>query len=364
MKQLTCEMCGSTDLMKQDGVFVCQSCGCKYSIEEARKMMVEGTVDVSGSTVKIDISEKIENYLLMARNAYDADNKLEAEIYCNKIIEAEPNNYEAWLLKGCAAGWQSTLANPRLDEAANCFTQAMDNAPEDKLREVKSKVASEATELTGALIRLSCDHFADFPTRENVIQVTNAASTMLKIVSTLLIKCGVEIEYLNKSVATIISNAAMDAWNNKIYPEYAGEDHPSEFIWERFFERGECVIILLELSIAFSENNDMANAVRYSNLISVQTKICDSASYTYSSSMSDWQIEHVLNDNAKNSRIQRILQWHAEWNKIEPTHIVPDTETVNQEVNARVKAESESNIFACVAVVIIMIVAAILAFME
>lgn len=25
MKQLTCEMCGSTDLMKQDGVFVCQS---------------------------------------------------------------------------------------------------------------------------------------------------------------------------------------------------------------------------------------------------------------------------------------------------------------------------------------------------
>ena len=39
MKQLTCEMCGSTDLLKQDGVFVCQSCGCKYSVEEAKKMM-------------------------------------------------------------------------------------------------------------------------------------------------------------------------------------------------------------------------------------------------------------------------------------------------------------------------------------
>lgn len=44
MKQLTCEMCGSTDLMKQDGVFVCQSCGTKYSVEEAKKMMVEGNV--------------------------------------------------------------------------------------------------------------------------------------------------------------------------------------------------------------------------------------------------------------------------------------------------------------------------------
>ena len=43
MKQLKCEMCGSTNLMKEDGVFVCQSCGCKYSVEEAKKMMVEGT---------------------------------------------------------------------------------------------------------------------------------------------------------------------------------------------------------------------------------------------------------------------------------------------------------------------------------
>ena len=37
MKRLTCEMCGSIDLVKQDGMFVCQSCGTKYSLEEAIK---------------------------------------------------------------------------------------------------------------------------------------------------------------------------------------------------------------------------------------------------------------------------------------------------------------------------------------
>lgn len=37
MKQLVCEMCGSKDLVKDGGVFVCQSCGCKYSVEEAKK---------------------------------------------------------------------------------------------------------------------------------------------------------------------------------------------------------------------------------------------------------------------------------------------------------------------------------------
>lgn len=68
MKQLTCEMCGSTDLIKQDGVFVCQTCGCKYSIEEARKMMVEGTVEVTG-TVKIDQSGAFNNLLQAAKTA-------------------------------------------------------------------------------------------------------------------------------------------------------------------------------------------------------------------------------------------------------------------------------------------------------
>ena len=108
MKQLTCEMCGSTDLIKQDGVFVCETCGTKYSVEEAKKMMVEGTVEVAG-TVKIDDSAKIANYYTIAESACDAGNQKEAENYCNKVIEIEPNNYKAWLLKGRAAGLQSTL---------------------------------------------------------------------------------------------------------------------------------------------------------------------------------------------------------------------------------------------------------------
>ena len=41
MKQLTCEMCGSTDMIKQDGIFVCQVCGCKYTVEEAKKILFE-----------------------------------------------------------------------------------------------------------------------------------------------------------------------------------------------------------------------------------------------------------------------------------------------------------------------------------
>ena len=71
MKRMVCEMCGGTDLIKQDGVFVCQSCGTKYSVEDAKKMMVEidGTVEVTG-TVKVDTTESVKNYLNLAWEAY------------------------------------------------------------------------------------------------------------------------------------------------------------------------------------------------------------------------------------------------------------------------------------------------------
>lgn len=95
MKQLTCEMCGSTDLTKQDGVFVCQTCGCKYSVEEAKKMMVEGTVDVTGSTVKVDNSGRLKNLYQIARQARDNNDYENAAKYYDMIMQEDPNSWEA-----------------------------------------------------------------------------------------------------------------------------------------------------------------------------------------------------------------------------------------------------------------------------
>lgn len=94
MKKLTCEMCGSTDLIKDGGVFVCQTCGCKYSVEEARKMMIEGTVDVRG-TVQVDNSAFVQKYLENARRAKEKEDWEETEKYYNMVEQNDPNNIEA-----------------------------------------------------------------------------------------------------------------------------------------------------------------------------------------------------------------------------------------------------------------------------
>ena len=94
MKQLTCEMCGGTDLIKQDGVFVCQNCGMKYSAEEAKKMMIEGTVDIQG-TVKVDESAFVEKSIQNARRALKKEDWEEVEKYYNLVEQNAPKNMEA-----------------------------------------------------------------------------------------------------------------------------------------------------------------------------------------------------------------------------------------------------------------------------
>ncbi len=94
MKSLVCEMCGSQDLVKQDGIYVCQSCGAKYSVEEAKKMMVEGTVSVVG-TVKVDSNDELNKLYVLARRAKDDDNVENACKFYNEILLKDPNSWEA-----------------------------------------------------------------------------------------------------------------------------------------------------------------------------------------------------------------------------------------------------------------------------
>ena len=95
MKAIVCEMCGSQDLVKQDGMYVCQNCGTKYTVEEAKKLMIEGTVDVSGSTVKVDSSDELTNLYQIARRAKDNNNSENAAKYYDMILVKDPESWEA-----------------------------------------------------------------------------------------------------------------------------------------------------------------------------------------------------------------------------------------------------------------------------
>ena len=322
MKQLTCEMCGSTELMKQDGVFVCQTCGTKYSVEEAKKMMVEGTVEVAG-TVKVDDSAKIANYYTMAENAYDASNQKEAESYCNKIIEIEPNNYKAWLLKGRAAGWQSTLANIRVEESVNCFNKAIDNAPEDKVEEVKKIASDEISKLSLALITLCCDNYSKNGSINNANTIKKNVQAVKLYSLLFLAKCGVKATDLNASIALKINGAVVAAYQNDIKKDYWGSTgHPSKAAWDRYTEQCWAAIDLINLAINLSDDDGTADKTRYENKIFILKELESSGSYHYSNG--GWSKEYTYTGEGKQKIIDMIMECHNKIKEIDPSYTIPE----------------------------------------
>jgi len=102
MKKLACEMCGSTNIVKKEGLWVCQSCGAKYSPEEAKRMMVEGTV-------KIDYSSKIDNHRKLLEKAIENRRWKDVKKYSDEILSFNPEDYQAIFYKELSECWISEI---------------------------------------------------------------------------------------------------------------------------------------------------------------------------------------------------------------------------------------------------------------
>lgn len=115
MKAMRCEMCGSHELVKQDGMYVCQYCGTKYTVEEARKLL---------GTVRIDRTEEIENLLILARRARDDNDNVNAEKYYGRVLEANPNSWEAAFFQVYYCSKQAKIAE--ISSAATSVKNVID----------------------------------------------------------------------------------------------------------------------------------------------------------------------------------------------------------------------------------------------
>ena len=181
MKQLTCEMCGSTDLIKDGGVFVCQSCGCKYSIEEAKRMMIEGTVDVQG-TVKVDNSAFVEKYLANARRAKEKEDWEETEKYYNMVEQNDPDNIEAIFYSSYGKAKASLTDGDVYKRAAifkvlkNCISVVDDHYKPERREENKQAIISMGIDLG----KMVCSNFVftEWKNGYGVVTRTNKGETI------------------------------------------------------------------------------------------------------------------------------------------------------------------------------------------
>lgn len=161
MNKLVCELCGCNDLVKQEGFFICQACGTKYTVEEARKMMIEGTVDVSGSTVKVDTSAAVEKYLANARRAKQKEDWEETEKYYNLVEQNDPTNIEAIFYSAYGKAKTSLTDEDIYKRQAvfkvlqNCVSIIDDNYNMEKAEELKPIII----QITQDIMTMACSNY-------------------------------------------------------------------------------------------------------------------------------------------------------------------------------------------------------------
>lgn len=190
MKALQCEMCGSQDLVKDGGVFVCQSCGTKYTVEEAKKMMVEGTVDVKG-TVKVDTSDELKNLYEIARRAKDAENSENAAKYYDMILIKDPSSWEAnyyvvyFKSMGCKIAEIWSAASDMTNCQSSVIQLIKDNENDETLQKAAlTEISLRNTLISSMLFNAAKSHYEgiDSSIQHNYIQeYCNNASASAQI---------------------------------------------------------------------------------------------------------------------------------------------------------------------------------------
>ena len=88
MSKLVCEVCNGSDLVKQGNVFVCQSCGAKYNVEEA-KLLIKNEV---ASQPELNSSNELDNLYEVAKRAANISDYNNAAKYYEQILVKDPSS--------------------------------------------------------------------------------------------------------------------------------------------------------------------------------------------------------------------------------------------------------------------------------
>ncbi len=114
-KTLACEMCGCTDVVKQNGMFVCQRCQTKYSVEDARKMMSEDApAPVNIHPPKAETGDSMEKGLQNAEKLLELRRYDEAYNIFTRISKECPDDYRGWwgIARACSNNLVSSPNDP------------------------------------------------------------------------------------------------------------------------------------------------------------------------------------------------------------------------------------------------------------
>lgn len=144
MKQLVCQMCGSPELYAKEGYFECGVCGSKFTLSPQKN--AEDTEPV--------FQDRMESDLFLAKEARVLGNYLEALACCQRVLNSDEKQWEAWLLAA-----QVLAILPKKEDTFktmhNAYLAAIHCAPEAEEKRIRAELDRVLSDWCGVCLE-SC----------------------------------------------------------------------------------------------------------------------------------------------------------------------------------------------------------------
>ena len=186
------------------------------------------------------------------------------------------------MIKGKAAGWQSSIQNNRLPETITAFINAVSYAPEDKKEEIRNETTAELTKLLLAMYQVYMKKMTQWPDSDTAKEAASMIDSMKM--------CAVMFKQKTNSVMDLVelsravakeSHDAYAAATPAIYRTYKAKKYPDKNEWSTFTSKLTSITMVVAAASDFLGNDvdDELAALLYDDLATANDELANSCGY-------------------------------------------------------------------------------------
>lgn len=317
MKNISCKMCGSTDVILENGTCTCNTCGTKFSLHNPAATTINDLSDRIKTQGSSDLdSMSVEELVVEARAAFEstlAGSKTYAEACCKKSFAKDSKNYTVLLVYSTVLLDTTTFDFDLLTK----LKIIMENCPEDKKSDLR-------TAMNKSVERALVAYVKEHPTSVRVIQAVNQFEKDYQKT--------VDPNYSSVRPRALeeVHRGAVKSWNTIQQAYKNAGSHPDQYDWETFVNNGLTNIEMLETAVEELSSGNRNEIPIYEILSSMVTSVMNSCSWTtVLETKTDfatgrkmyrdaWKKEYVLSDTAKEQCRVRLQKYSQKIKELTP----------------------------------------------
>lgn len=251
----------------------------------------------------VETNQMIQNFFILAQTAYDSQNYLDAESYANRIIELDPTNCDAWLMKGNCAGWQTLTPNFRMLESINCWNTCLVNSKDEEHEDYLFTVRTNCIEVAIAYVLRNIGEFKKNPSEEAIAKIKETIDFVDPMMRKANQTFGVDIIVYEDKLASNINALVTEVSKQATNAFGKRKETQTDEAFAKFIETQDFCIEAWDYLMDLSKKHGTVTAI-LSSIVKMHETIIRSCGYKQSGSK--FKESMKITPSEKNVRLEKI----------------------------------------------------------